>query len=421
MKKAAGEALRPSKGFTGAVSSGRLACAPGLMALSFYRRPAPQHRRSIAMWCHISKRQRRFMIRPILIRRPRFVLLAACTSVFILLATLTSADAVHAVKPQTFTVLVGAEDTSVGATVLAYFPDTVSIHVGDTVHWKRNSNEIHTVSFLAGTPLPNDLIPAPPGLPSPLMLNPVVTTPVAPANGQYDGTTFANSGVLGPDPGQYQSFDLTFTKPGTYSYLCSIHGNIMSGNIIVLPLHKHISSPKEVEREAKRLIAQAMADVPAAIAGANQQVPPPIQSPDGTTTYNVLVGYCFNLLEITAFFPNKLTVHPGDTVAWSLSNVDMAPHTITFLNGNPGANLGLPLPNGVILVNPDVLNPQNAGQPLTNQGIFSSGILSPFIGPGGIPTTSFSLQIGPISGQQPYECLIHDTNGMKGVLNIVPR
>jgi hypothetical protein len=35
----------------------------------------------------------------------------------------------------TYTVLVGAEDTSVGATVNAYFPDTLTIHAGDTVHW----------------------------------------------------------------------------------------------------------------------------------------------------------------------------------------------------------------------------------------------------------------------------------------------
>jgi plastocyanin len=195
----------------------------------------------------------------------------------------------------------------------------------------------------------------------------------------------------------------------------------MSGNIIVLAGHGHIPSPKEVDQKAKRLIAQAMADVPATIAAANMQVPPPTQNADGTTTHNVLIAYCFNQLEITAFFPNKLTVHPGDTVVWNLSNADMAPHTVTFLNGNPGANFELTLPNGVILVNPDVLNPRNAGQPLTNQGVISSGILSPFFGPAPVPTTSFSLKIGPIRGQQPYECMIHDTSGMKGVLDIVPR
>jgi serine/threonine protein kinase/tetratricopeptide (TPR) repeat protein len=50
--KAAGEALRPSNGFTGPASSGRLVCAPGPMALYFYRRPAPQNRRPKAMFLY---------------------------------------------------------------------------------------------------------------------------------------------------------------------------------------------------------------------------------------------------------------------------------------------------------------------------------------------------------------------------------
>jgi serine/threonine protein kinase/Flp pilus assembly protein TadD len=50
--EAAGEALRPSNGFTGPASSGRLVCAPGPMALYFYRRPAPQSRRPKAMFLY---------------------------------------------------------------------------------------------------------------------------------------------------------------------------------------------------------------------------------------------------------------------------------------------------------------------------------------------------------------------------------
>src|SRR5215472_6348056 len=93
---------------------------------------------------------------------------------FVLLAALASAEVAHAQNKKTFTVLVGAEDVSVGATVNAYFPDTLTIHVGDTVHWQRNTNEIHTVTFLAGTPIPDFLIAAPDGLPSPLMRNPLI-------------------------------------------------------------------------------------------------------------------------------------------------------------------------------------------------------------------------------------------------------
>src|SRR5207244_2480770 len=41
-KEAAGEALPPSTFFTGLASSGRRVCAPGPMALPWYRRPLPR-------------------------------------------------------------------------------------------------------------------------------------------------------------------------------------------------------------------------------------------------------------------------------------------------------------------------------------------------------------------------------------------
>jgi plastocyanin len=340
---------------------------------------------------------------------------------FGLLAALASVGVAHAQEPKTFTVRVGAEDASVGATVDAFFPDTLLIHIGDTVHWKRNANEIHTVAFLAVTPLPDLIIPAPAGLPSPLMFNPVAAYPTAPANGQYDATTFANSGIIGPDPGQAESFDLTFTKPGTYNYVCLVHGVTMAGKVIVLDYPEEIPTPRQVRREAKRLIAAALAQVPVAVALANAEIPPPTQNPDGTTTFHVLVGFSMGQLDLVRFFPDQLTVHPGDTVEWTLNKDEMiAPHTVTFLNGNPEPDVVLPVPqnNGppLLLFNPEVLFPQNAGQPLTSQGISSSGLLQQNpIGP-----TSFAFQIGDISGLLPYECLLHDSSGMRALLEIKP-
>ena len=43
---------------------------------------------------------------------------------------------------QTFTVLVGADDTSVGANLDAYFPANVHVHVGDTVTWQRPAGDL---------------------------------------------------------------------------------------------------------------------------------------------------------------------------------------------------------------------------------------------------------------------------------------
>ena len=153
--------------------------------------------------------------------------------------------------PQTYTVLVGAEKVSSGIDVMAFFPDTLRIHVGDTILWTQNAHEIHTVTFLAGTPLPELIVPAPGGG---LMLNPEVAFPVAPTNGQYDGSTIANSGVMSTDPGQPQQFSLTFTQAGTFTYLCIIHSEMMFATIEVVDPSVSVLSPADVAKNAQRSI-----------------------------------------------------------------------------------------------------------------------------------------------------------------------
>lgn len=320
---------------------------------------------------------------------------------------------------QTYTVLVGAENAKRGIDVMAYFPDSLRIHVGDTVHWAQNSHEIHTVSFLAGGSAPALLVPAPQpnALNSPLMVNPAVGFPASPAGGLYDGSTYANSGVMSLDPGSPTSFDLTFTKAGTYAYLCLVHGVMMSGTVTVVDASVQIPSPRHVALYARRQVHQAMSKAPAAFKAARSLVPPPMHNADGTTTYHVLVGYESGQLDLMRFFPSRLVVHPGDTVVWMLN---FPPHTITFLNGAADIPFIVPVPQPsgppLLLFNPMVLNPLNPGQPLTRQGVFSSGVLG--FGP---PPWNYTLKIGNAKGAMPYRCLLHDTSGMVGSLIVVPR
>jgi len=60
--------------------------------------------------------------------------------------------------------------------------------------------------------------------------NPQVFFPVG--GNTYDGTSFVTSGVP-PDPAKPFSYSLTFTKPGRYAYVCTIHGPGMGGTISV--------------------------------------------------------------------------------------------------------------------------------------------------------------------------------------------
>ncbi|GGJ13181.1 hypothetical protein GCM10010885_23110 [Alicyclobacillus cellulosilyticus] len=95
-----------------------------------------------------------------------------------------------------------------------FLPESLTIHQGDTVVWTQMGwNEEHTITF------------APKGT--------KISDPTKPAGGHvYAGKGYFNSGYLAPG----QSYQLTFTKPGTYEYVCLIHSMLnMKGVVKVLP------------------------------------------------------------------------------------------------------------------------------------------------------------------------------------------
>ena len=107
---------------------------------------------------------------------------------------------------------------------MRYGPANLHLRVGDTVTWTdATSNEIHGVTFLAGTPLPQ--------IPDWYASSPTPGT-------SYDGSTYFNSGALyeADAPGQNHSLTLTLTKAGRFGYL-DVADTIlgMRGNLIVTP------------------------------------------------------------------------------------------------------------------------------------------------------------------------------------------
>jgi plastocyanin len=328
---------------------------------------------------------------------------------------------------QTYSVNVGYENVAKGALIEAFFPDTVTIHVGDTVHFVQKTHEIHTVTFATGSNVPADLglIDPPTGGAITPVFNPAAVFPTVPANNLFDGSSFANSGLMSLDPGNPTSFDLTFTKAGVYNYYCIVHGQAMSGKVVVLSASKKVPSPAQTSWLGNKQLAEKVSEIGDVVEAAYKSVPKPVRNSDGTTTYHILIGYDKGQVDLVRFFPSKLNVRPGDTVIWDLpvpmSGMDMPPHTVTFLNGTPDPDLVVPLPqqNGppVLELNPQLVIP--AGGPvLTRSGYFNSGLLasSP---PGG--PTSYTLKIGAISGVIDYMCLLHDGSGMVATLNVVKK
>ncbi len=347
----------------------------------------------------------------------------------LLLATAAVAGAApkaspHPTKAQTYKVLVGAEQARRGVSLMGYYPSHIRIHAGDTVRWIQNSNEIHTVTFLGGQPLPELILPAMslglPDTPSPLIFNPTATTPTMGPVSIGDKTTWANSGIMGREPGQATSFTAMFTAKGTYHYICIVHGKLMSGRVTVVGDRVRVPSPRRYMALARHQILRQFAKAPAVFRAAVRHNKPATSNGDGTWTHYVQLGYSRGQIMLMRFFPSRVKVHPGDTVQWMMTTHNDAPHTVTFLNGEEEPPLADPVPQSdgsvVLYVDPGTLFPSPMPPTdLSRSGLYSSGLLNP------IPGTSWSFKLAADvgSGPLPYICLLHDTSGMQGTLDVL--
>ena len=128
---------------------------------------------------------------------------------------------------------------------LKFFPETLTVKAGQPVTFQMPAvtDEIHTVTF-GPEPYLQSLIDgfvapdtsAPQGGPPTLVVNPQAQYPsdAPPSFPPYDGTNHGNgffsTGVLLAGG---QKTAIAFSKPGTYKFLCLVHGKDMSGTITV--------------------------------------------------------------------------------------------------------------------------------------------------------------------------------------------
>jgi plastocyanin len=109
--------------------------------------------------------------------------------------------------------MVFAGDDDGIAMVMRFVQPTVTVHVGETVHFNNpGMGAPHTVTF--GNE-PADIF-APSGDPT-----------------DYSGGDL-NSGIIPADAGPMSTFDVTFTAAGTFRYICALHDYMgMVGKVIV--------------------------------------------------------------------------------------------------------------------------------------------------------------------------------------------
>lgn len=110
----------------------------------------------------------------------------------------------------------------------------LTVQEGDTIVWA--SPTFHTVTFHPGREAPEAILPEPQQAGPPILrLNTEVFFPNKPS-GEFDGTGYWNSGAIGSDAPLGANFTMTFSKTGTFEYICALHAVMgMEGSITVVP------------------------------------------------------------------------------------------------------------------------------------------------------------------------------------------
>jgi plastocyanin len=277
--------------------------------------------------------------------------------------------------PRTWRVMVSAETPNHAIQGMAFLPGTVWINAGDTIAWKANAGEIHTVTFLAtGQALPP--------------FNPADPTQILPQGGSvYNGTSYFNSGVMS-DQGAASGFpaastySLTFGVPGDFVYYCLVHGTMMQGLVHVRPAGtRYPYSQEQYNHQIAAQTAAIIRDGKALWA----------ETGEDATNHLVFAGADDGFAMIMRWINSNPTVHVGQSITFK--NVSMAePHTVTF--GPEQGNIFVPYGD-----------PTNfTGQPL-NSGLFL---------PGATFTVTFKK-----AGTFAFFCGLHDYMGMVGTVRVV--
>jgi plastocyanin len=328
-------------------------------------------------------------------------------------------------SPTTWTVLVGGEAAIVpqeyglsGAwQFMRFYPENITVNVGDKIIWKLSGSEPHTVTFpMPGEKMPDLIIPEN-ETSQRLLLNPLVILPMG--NSTYNGTTFTGSGQLDVQPNFPREYNLTFNEAGDFEYFCAFH-SMMKGRVKVLPVGTvYPETQEQIDQETARLLAMDMeAALKAALPMADTSIRP---GPDGTTIHEVKLGFGNGRIALMRFIPTNLTIFAGDSIEWTQGDVE-TPHTVSFLSGDQEPELILIEPQQMgppkFVLNPVVQMPAG-GKVYNGTGYFNSGAIwgkmVPIPGP-----QNYTLTFDK-PGTYEYLCIFHDYMGMKGQIEVVPK
>ena len=304
-----------------------------------------------------------------------------------------------------WTASVGAQSNDLGRQALAFLPNEIWIHAGDSISWIFNTDEIHTVTFLANG---QTRLPFPVGCPG-----------FSASGATFDGTTC----VTTPPSVTGQTFSVLFPTSGNYKLVCLVHED-MTATVHVLdtsvPLpHGQSFYDKQATEQARDLLSapdhdRQDNDHDMAFGHHHDNSANAVRVGIGEVVANAGGHQTVSLMR---FVEPELVIHAGATVEWT-NHDPITPHTITF--GTEPADPMPPSSNVTVAADGAL----HATITSTSDSVHSGFIMSApqerlFLPQAPLGTTRFRITF-KTPGVYPYICALHDDLGMKGRIIVLP-
>ena len=289
---------------------------------------------------------------------------------------------------------VGANTNNKGRQALAFLPNEIWIHEGDSVTWTFEVDEIHTVTFLMAGQV---RLPFPVGCPG-----------FAIGSAMFDGSACVST----PPMTTGQTFTVMFPTVGNFKLTCLVHED-MTGVVHVLANSAPLPHNQAFYNQQAVQQAEDLLNAPD-LSGAHRHSANGVAVGVGKIVAN---GGGHDTVSVMRFIEPELVIHAGTTVEWT--NFDpITPHTITF-----GTEPADPMPpSGNVSLDAD--GALHATITSTSDSVHSGFIISAPQERIGLPraalgTTRFRITF-TTAGVYPYICALHDDLGMKGRIIVLP-
>jgi len=286
--------------------------------------------------------------------------------------------------------------------LLAFLPNEVWIHQGDSITWTFPTDERHTATFLVPRQVRPKFQVGCPG--------------ATPDGSNYDGTACVNSGVLMDG----QTYSVTFPKTGNFKLSCLVH-LFMTGVVHVLDLatplpHDQTFYDEQAEKEQHELLSDASHLEGRARAIARRTADTEVAA--GISEVVATTGGGLHTSSVMRFLQDRIEVHVGDTVEWT----NFAPgtnHTVTF--GTEPADPFAP-PSSNVTMDADGTLHASIG---SSSDAVHSGLFGPAPGErAGVAQAPLGVTRFRVTFTAPgtfdYICALHDNEGMIGTVVVQP-